>query len=73
MSFLRFISNFRDFGPQAKNIFFAIFDFPNLQYARKLNSFRTKMRQSINWKDIEKQYSSGHFLHKAEIKREIGI
>ena len=74
MSSIRFISKFLRFLVQnEKRFIFAISDFPNLQYARKLQSFSTKMHQRIIWKVIEKQYSSSNFLHKAVIKRECGV
>ena len=58
-----------------ENINFLISDFPYLQNARKLKSFVQTCVQVFTGKKktIGKQYSSGHFLHKAVIKREFGI
>ena len=67
-----FFNFFAVLGPKKETLIFAISDFPNLQYARKLKKFVqrfVKVLLESHWK----QYSSGHFLIKAVIKREFGI
>ena len=54
-----------------KNIF-AISDFPNLQYARKLQSFLPRCIKELSGKSLRNNIVTT-FLHKAVIKRECGI
>ena len=68
-SILRFILNFRDFRSKLKCINFRDIRFSQLALCAKIQISRTEMSQSINWKVIEYQYSSGCFLRKAAIKR----
>ena len=74
MSFLRFISNFRGYGSKMRNIIFAIFYFPNLQYARKLNSFVQRCVKVLTGKTLRNNTVHAIFT-KAEkqVQRAFGI
>ena len=74
MSSVRFISKFSRFLVQneKKNIF-AISDFPNLQYARKLQSFLPRCIKELSGKSSRNNIVPAIFLYKAVIKRECGI